>query len=289
MIRSILHWLQHRQKQAQQNHLLTGDGPALKSLLFHGIHESTRAPSGVDPTLSASLDWVEQCLRETQRQGFTFISAADLPRALSSKERLAMLTLDDGYANNRLLLPLLHRLHIPALLFVTTDTLLRQRCYWWDVLAREAAGDPQLSEKRRALKKLKPAEIEHELTQRYGDACFQPQGDHDRPLIADELREFARDPLITIGNHTHRHALLDQLSESEVREELQLCQQHLTDLLGEAPTTLAYPNGRWNSVAADEAAKIGLQYAFTTEQLISPLPLAGFTPRSLPRLQPMPS
>lgn len=291
MISRALHWLKRRRHEAEQQHMRLG-GAALKTLLFHGVYGDATGtcPAGVDSSLVCGLSRVEACLEETREQGFRFIHADEIPKVLSSRERLALLTLDDGYANNRLLLPMLNRLGIPTLLFVTTDSMLRRRSYWWDVLAREAAQNgmsaDQLSLKRRDMKKLKPADIEQQLETEFGEGCFQPQGDHDRPMTPEELTKFAADPLIAIGNHTHRHALLSQLNSDEVDEELRVCQHHLRELTGRSPRTLAYPNGRWNANVARIAGELGIQHAFTTERQISPLPVPVAQWMSLPRLQP---
>lgn len=290
MIHRALNWLKRRRQTAEQARLQAG-GPALKVLLFHGIYDEAAGPcpDDVDPSLVVSLGWVERCLAETQQQGFRFIHPEELPNALLSSERLALLTLDDGYANNLLLLPLLNRLQVPALLFVTTDNLLRSRSYWWDVLARNSADAAQLSKKRRELKKLRPKEIEQNLMQELGEHCFAPRGDHDRPMTPEELREFARQPLIGIGNHTHHHTLLDQCQPDEALDELSRCGLALEKLLGSRPTTLAYPNGRWNQ-ATERAAKLaGITTAFTTERLLAPLPLRSSRHLSIPRLQPLPA
>ncbi|MES2597073.1 MAG: polysaccharide deacetylase family protein [Verrucomicrobiota bacterium] len=289
MIGRVLNWLKRRRHEAEQAKLLAC-GPCLKVLLFHGIYDDMAGPcpGDVEPSLMASLSWVEQCILETQKQGFTFIHAKELPEALKSTRRVALFTLDDGCANNLLLRPLLNRLKVPCVLFVTTDALLRKRCYWWDVLVREAGNTPGISQKRRALKKLKPAEIDAQLVAEYGEAAFTPRGDHDRPMTVEELCEFASDPLITIGNHTHRHALLDQLTASEVREELSTCGQALQEILGTRPDMLGYPNGRWSQETVAVTKQAGIKLAFTTSPALAPLPLDPSRWHSIPRFQPMP-
>ena len=278
--------------QRQQRRLLNG-GPSLKTLLFHGVYdgESSGHPEGVDNTVFSDLKFIERCIRETLEQGYRFIHADDLGAALVSHSRLALLTFDDGYANNRLLLPMLRRLGIPALVFVATDFMLRQRSFWWDVLARETKrrclSGVQLSAMRRELKRMPAEEIEASLMSVYGESCFNPQFEHDRPLTVDELADFARDPLIQIGNHTHRHALLDQCSSDVVHRELSVSQKHLTDILGKTPTMLAYPNGRWNKNVVRVAAELGLQHAFTTERALSALPLSRVAKYRIPRLMPV--
>lgn len=290
MIGRVINWLKSRRHEAEQARLLAGR-PCLKVLLFHGIYDDKAGPcpGDVEPSLMASLGWVEHCILETQRQGFTFIHAKELPEALKSTGRVALFTLDDGCANNLLLRPLLHRLKVPCLLFVTTDALLRKRCYWWDVLAREVGNSPGISQKRRELKKLKPAEIDARLVAEFGEASFAPRGDHDRPMTVGELRDFAADPLISIGNHTHRHALLDRLAAGEVAEELSACAGALQEILGVRPDMLAYPNGRWSQETAGVAKQAGIQLAFTTSPALAPLPLAPSRWHSIPRFQPMPA
>jgi len=290
MIGRVLNWLKRRRFAAEQARLQAG-APCLKVLLFHGIYDDKAGPcpGDVEPSLMASLSWVEQCILETQKQGFVFIHAKELPEALKSTRRVALFTLDDGCANNLLLRPLLHRLKVPGLLFVTTDALLRKRSYWWDVLAREAGHSPSISAKRRALKQLKPGEIEAQLVAEFGEAAFAPRGDHDRPMTVEELHDFASDPLITIGNHTHRHALLDQLSTTEVNEEISNCGQALQEILGTRPDMLGYPNGRWNQETITVAKQAGIKLAFTTSPALAPLPLDPSLWHSIPRFQPIPA
>jgi peptidoglycan/xylan/chitin deacetylase (PgdA/CDA1 family) len=291
LISRILYWLRHRRQKVEQQRLL-GGRPALKILLFHGLYDDALGPCppGIDKSLTCGLSTLERCLEETRKQGFSFIHANEMPKTLKSRKRLALLTFDDGYANNRLMLPILNRLQVPALLFVTTDAMLRRRLYWWDVLAREAMqrgiSTDQLSRMRLHIKSLKPADIERQIETVFGEGCYQPRGDHDRPMTPEELKKFASDSLIVIGNHTHRHALLSQLNSDEIEDELHVCQNHLREITGINPQTLAYPNGRWNTKVANIAGKMGIQYAFTTERLISPLPVHAERWMSLPRLQP---
>jgi peptidoglycan/xylan/chitin deacetylase (PgdA/CDA1 family) len=291
IISRALSWFQLRLHESNQQRLQAG-GPALKGLLFHGLYDDTLSPcpEGVDTSLICGLSSLERRLKETREQGFRFIHADEIPSALKSRERVALLTFDDGYANNRLMLPILNRMQVPALLFVTTGPMIRRQSYWWDVLARESLKTSlsvdQLSQKRRRIKTLKPLDIEQYLKGQFGQNCYHPQGDHDRPMAPEELKLFARDPLIAIGNHTHHHALLSQLNSNEIENELSECQNYLREIIDYCPQTLAYPNGRWNANVTRIARELGIQLAFTTERSIRPLPASADQWMSLPRLQP---
>jgi peptidoglycan/xylan/chitin deacetylase (PgdA/CDA1 family) len=81
-------------------------------------------------------------------------------------------------------------------------------------------------------------------------------------LMKDEvvrLQDFG----LEIGNHTHSHRSLPDLSEEEIRAELLACGQRLEDLTGQRPRHFLYPNGQYNPVVCDVVASSGMQSACT--------------------------
>ena len=82
-----------------------------------------------------------------------------------------------------------------------------------------------------------------------------------------ELRELARDPLVTIGAHTIRHPVLARLRAHEARAEMDGGARRIEMRLGIRPAHLAYPVG--SAAAAGErefglAAEAGFKTAVTT-------------------------
>ncbi len=61
------------------------------------------------------------------------------------------------------------------------------------------------------------------------------------PLSWTGLREVVSTGLVTIGAHTHNHALLDRCSVDVARRELDMCNERIADELGVAATHFAYP------------------------------------------------
>ncbi len=287
-----LSWLARRLDARRQQQMRRG-GPVLNVLLFHGLYpeQDGSCPASLDAGLASRVSFMEQCLQGTLDAGFRFIHPDELGSAGHKRERMALLTFDDGYANNLLALPVLEKLQIPAVMFVTTDALVRGRCYWWDVLARETArgglAPEALSKLRKELKAGTHAQIEKHLEDAFGSDCFSPQGEGDRPLTPEELGRLSSHPLIAIGNHTHHHALLSQLPKGEAREELQTCQRLLQELTGKTPDMLAYPNGRWSPEVAATASELGLKHAFTTERALCGVPVPPSRRMSIPRMQPV--
>jgi peptidoglycan/xylan/chitin deacetylase (PgdA/CDA1 family) len=65
------------------------------------------------------------------------------------------------------------------------------------------------------------------------------------------LRDAAATGLVTIGSHTHTHALLDRAAPSEVAHELDRSIELIAEQIGTAPAHFAYPKALPGSVAAE--------------------------------------
>jgi peptidoglycan/xylan/chitin deacetylase (PgdA/CDA1 family) len=71
---------------------------------------------------------------------------------------------------------------------------------------------------------------------------YDTGGALDTMLDWDQVRALA-DAGVEIGGHSHTHPQLDQLGPDALRYELIHCREILTDRLGTAPTSFAYPYG----------------------------------------------
>ncbi|MET8076179.1 polysaccharide deacetylase family protein [Streptomyces sp. NPDC005303] len=72
--------------------------------------------------------------------------------------------------------------------------------------------------------------------------AYDTGGGLDTMLDWDQVRELAAAD-VEIGGHTHTHPQLDQLDDSALRHELIHSREIVTDELGTAPVSLAYPYG----------------------------------------------
>ncbi|WP_395752812.1 polysaccharide deacetylase family protein [Prosthecobacter sp.] len=265
-------------------------GSSLKVVFFHALYEGSQSPAALDPLLAHSTDQLAACIDRIRAEGREFLHPGDLGKQLPKKGRFALLTFDDGYANNRLALPILRSKAVSAVFFITSRPVETQQSYWWDVLHRESArrnvSPEELSATRKLLKLKTPDGIQQELTSRFGAQCWKPHGDADRPLDLAELAKFSAEPEVVIGNHTRDHALLAQCGEAELEEQLESCQDTLAQVVGQRPTLLAYPNGRWNDAVLLAARRAGIQAAFTTRSALAPLPLPSSQHLLIPRLAP---
>jgi peptidoglycan/xylan/chitin deacetylase (PgdA/CDA1 family) len=102
----------------------------------------------------------------------------------------------------------------------------------------------------------------------------------------DELREFAEDPLVTIGAHTRRHLALAKLSLSEARLEMEEGVRRLENELGRRVRHFSFPYGDETSAGSREfelARELGFDTAVTTRKGLVHERHANLT-TSLPRV-----
>ncbi len=76
-----------------------------------------------------------------------------------------------------------------------------------------------------------------------------------RPLSWAALRDVASTGLVTIGSHTHTHALLDRLAPDAIAEELDRADDLIADHVGARPEHFAYPKAVAGSSPADRAVR----------------------------------
>lgn len=255
--------------------------PALLGFVFHAVFES-------DAEIAAERMWPAQPLQPGElarfiehflAHGYRFVSPADLLSGLDPTGYYALLTFDDGYANNQRALPILRQYAVPATFFISARHVAEGGAFWWDVVYRErrrrGASLTAIRREVRALKRRRPADIEAALRSDFGAGALRPVSDTDRPFSAAELRAFAAEPLVTLGNHTATHADLTREDAAGAAAEIGECQRFLTDLTGRAPRILAYPDGACDARATAATARAGLPLAVTVGLRKTRLPLSG--------------
>ena len=75
------------------------------------------------------------------------------------------------------------------------------------------------------------------------------------PLSWQALRDATSTGLVTVGSHTHTHALLDRVPERVAVDELDLSVRLISERLGVRPRHFAYPKSVAGSTAADAAVR----------------------------------
>ncbi|MEZ5562978.1 MAG: polysaccharide deacetylase family protein [Gammaproteobacteria bacterium] len=199
----------------------------------------------------------------------------------------AVITFDDGYAGNfSCALPILQELRLPFTVYVSTAMLAEGGRFWHDrIIAAlitagrgrlsietsagtlEYSGSARLDARRWAgieriltrLKDLAPAEREAIADRLDPDVKIPAL----RMMTPAELHELSASPLVTIGNHTHAHELLDQLDNDSAAATILQAQTLLEEWTGRRPVHFAYPNGNYVGETAALVERLGMSTAVT--------------------------
>lgn len=195
----------------------------------------------------------------------------------------ACVTFDDGYASNRTIaLPILEALRIPATIYLTTGLIGTNRLLWTTSLERALVRSPvatldltplgqghvplgSATARRReasriveALKVRTVAERERVLRHLHaqlGTPDTDTEGDFAM-MDWDDARAMRATGLISFGAHTINHDILSQVDDARLESEVAGSMRAVTDNLGEAARTFAYPNGREVDFDARAAAAV---------------------------------
>jgi peptidoglycan/xylan/chitin deacetylase (PgdA/CDA1 family) len=257
---------------------------------FHGIYasEEERNLNHVDPQNNVTINEFKEFVDYFLEHNYMFISPEDLLTDLPKDKIYGIISFDDGYFNNLLAINFLKQYKIPAVVFVTTKNIEEQSSYWWDIIYkyRKMENKPILDIKREQghLKKFKYSYINEYIIKNFGRESICPWSDIDRPVTIEELKTLSQNPLLSIGNHTHNHAILINYSEQEIREELEKSNKIIKDITGKVPVSHAFPNGLFNNLVLKVAKEVGLRIVFTTVQKKNILPINSIDFLCLDRL-----
>ncbi len=252
---------------------------AVLCFLFHSlfVDENELRQNLVHPLQRTTVAQFRRFIEYYRAQGYRFITPEHLLAGVDAGGKYALISFDDGYFNNTRALPILEEIAVPATFFITTENVLRGKCFWWDVHWRESAAlgmsEDAIVRDGRALKSMTTGQIEEELLRRHGADAFVPRGDLDRSFTPEELREFARNRHVRLGNHTSNHAILTNYSPREGREQILAAQEAIESMTGIRPVAIAYPNGAHSTQIERWCVDAGLRCGFTVEPKKTALPL----------------
>lgn len=200
-----------------------------------------------------------------------------------------LLTFDDGYADNVTeLLPILERMNLPAMIFITTGFLDDRMLPYGSRLAlflerhseiglpdgssRQASNGEEKATLYREIKRwVKP--MTHSNRERFLASLVSQDGATvatTRPsarmmLTPREVRELDRHPLIRVGAHSRTHSQLNAIPRSAAYRDMAAGKRDLERLLGRPVPEFAYPYGAHGRTVCWLARLCGFKRAFTTE------------------------
>lgn len=215
--------------------------------------------------------------------------------------RTCLVTFDDGwYDNFEFALPILRRYRVPAALFIATNYVDSEDCFWQERLSRllfrvwqqrgisssfiddlglASLNVPQERNAVTAIAKvihsLKKARSPHGIarfTARVAAALaaagipLRSDVHEDRFLGWSQLSAMRDSGIVTIGSHAMSHTPLDQLDATELARELLASRRTIRERLGCDAATFAYPNGDFDEATVEAVRAAAYELAFTTQR-----------------------
>jgi len=240
-------------------------------LTYHKVSPDTHPFFGpVDPVVfEQQMLFLKECYRVIPLSELVERSQrGDVPG------RAVAITFDDGYRDNyEFAFPILKKYRLPATVFVATGAIGTGEMLWHDRIFdafRFATADARDLSLQASLDKARSL---------YGEAREQwvqqveqklepsfPPGYAAYMLSWDQIREMHAAG-IEFGSHTITHPILSRIPHDEMLKELRESKQLLTDYLGNAIISFAYPNGKTPDYNDDVKAALkqcGYSYAVTT-------------------------
>jgi len=207
-----------------------------------------------------------------------------------------IVTFDDGFVNNyNLALPVLKKLHIPALFFISTKHIHSGDPFWFDWITtpiqRHSINRINLTsqglktyffsknneDRWTTIQELlvdikKIGNFDHSYVepiinyfkQEFMD-CQKEILEKFRPLNKSEIIDMKDSGLCFFGSHAHNHYILTHLDESSLINELNLSKKLLEQLLNEKVNSIAYPNGNYSSTIIKECQNLGYKFGFLAD------------------------
>lgn len=274
--------------------------------MLHRVEELDPFALKTNEELKVSPKFLDSIIKEYKRKGFDFLSLDELYEVMSSgvkpKKPFVVFTLDDGYLDNYInAYPVFKANNVPFCIYVTTNFPDKKAFLWWYAL------EDYLKERTEAV--LADGSVYSTRTLAEKDAAFQqirtkilqlPKDGFEnafRELLtgfdADvhsyvnrlsldwrQIEILSRDPLCTFGAHTVHHYGLTQLSDEEIRYEIEKGVNILSSHVEQEIVHFSYPHG----LAFERERKIAESYGFKTitsclSEVVRPQDCPSFIPR----------
>lgn len=263
-------------------------------LTFHHVRTASDRVFPQNTLLEVTPSYLEAVLRLLHDLDYEIIPIDALAKRIAEPngKPFCVITFDDGYIDNRdYALPILKRYEAPFTVFVTPGFLDRTTPLWWldleDALRARDQIDIELPHTRFRHDTKTPGEKQAGFARLYwelrGLSEFQV-----REIVAtlaaeagvdtigrvarlcmdwQMLKDFAREPLVTIGAHTNTHPRLKTLTDEQSQAEISQSKARIEKELQREVKHFAYPVGDPTSAGKREfayAAEAGCETGVTT-------------------------
>ena len=241
-------------------------------LLFHKIYPSKSdiILEHGDPLEGICKSEFEEIIRYFHERNYLFINEQDIIlKKLNPRRRHLFITFDDGYFNNTLILDILEKYNAKATFYIATDFIENGKQYWWDIHYRErhkqCKSEAFIREERLQFYTMTGEQQYEFLEQTFGSDALYYSTELSRVMTKAELQNFARHPLVSLGNHTHQHINMAAFEREYLMHSLQKSQDFLENTTQKPVESISYPFGEYNETALSCVAEFGLKLGVSVD------------------------
>ena len=172
-------------------------------------------------------------------------------------EKIAVITIDDGWQNNINLLDIVRKYKVHITIFITTSAV-EQGNFWFEYVTNK--GGKSIKKEKIRIKKLDENSFNAELMALKSGVSLDKSA-----ITKDELIRISKEPLVTIGSHSVSHHSLPYSSNYVQKVELLNSKKILEDWIGKTINYFSYPNGDYSDQLKTLAKECGYELCFSTE------------------------
>jgi len=254
-------------------------GSGVILVLHRVLPEKSYPRINANSRIEITPQFLEQLIKFFLQTGYEVVSLDTVYERLmggSAGRPFVCFTFDDGYADAfEVIYPVFKKYQLPYGVYVITDFPDRKNTLWWYMLedlvlqhdpVRFSYGGQQhtvptttSADKEAAYDTIRtillsvPSEQAEEVIEAvFSPYSIDPRGYENQQMSWDQVIELANDPLVTIGAHTVHHYNLKQLTEEQVRWEIETSKKRLEDKIGQPVLHFAYPFGSRDEAGARE-------------------------------------
>lgn len=260
-------------------------------IMYHRVLPVDKINQDYDLGLAVTLSNFENQIKFL-KNNYTLVSMDDFIEKLKNRKKnefYVTVTFDDGYKDNLdYALPVLKKNNIPATLYITTRFLEKYVWLWWYELKEIINVNKSLNfeyknkkhfysmhnkkQKNKTFYILRKLFLNQSINEQLNLLEIISQSKERKNyskifLNANDLKFLNKEPLISLGSHTHNHPNLKNLKKEEKIFDIEKANQILEKLLNKKIKHFAYPYGGKNEASKNEyevAQNLKLNSAVTT-------------------------
>ncbi len=206
---------------------------------------------------------LEKIIIYLNSKNYHIISLSELDEIIDQKqtnERVAFITLDDGWKNNIRLVEVVRKFKIPITIFVTTSAI-EQGNFWFEYVGmNKTQNSKSIKKEKIGLFKLNESEFKSEIAKLQSGLNLVRS-----TLTENEVNELSKEPFITIGSHTVSHRALQYCKPIEQKNELMNSKIHLEKITNQNICYFSYPFGYYSEELKLLAKDCGYMLCFSTD------------------------